>query len=201
MYPFLADLAKKRVLILASASPRRVALLRELNLPFSQEPADIEEIRRTGETPSGYAIRLAREKGEAVLTRHAQMSEVVVLGCDTVVSIDQTLFEKPATAEHAISMLRDLSGREHLVTTALALISPARRVFGCEQTAVTFKRYDEAAIATYVATGEPMDKAGAYGIQGMGAFLVDSLRGNLDTVIGLPRVLLNRLAEEFLQQT
>lgn len=194
----IRELAQRYRLILGSASPRRSELLRELSIPFEQKPAAIAETRRTDESPEAYAGRLSREKAEAVW-RAVNDSRAVIIGCDTVVSMGAEIFEKPESAEHAVAILRALSGREHTVTTAVTLLGEAGRESGADQTSVRFREYDEAAARTYVETGEPMDKAGAYGIQGMGGFLVDSIRGNLDTVIGLPRVLLVRLTERFLQ--
>ena len=196
-FPHLATIAESWRLVLGSSSPRRVRLLEELGLSFRQDPPHIDETMRPSEDPFAFGIRLAREKAQAVGER-ADIDELVIAG-DTVVVLDNGILDKPNSIEEAVKTLQTLSGREHTVGTALALRVPRGEIIAdMEKTLVGFNEVSLEQIIEYVATGEPMDKAGAYGIQGMGAFLVDSLRGNLDNVIGLPRSLLNRLAGRIL---
>ncbi|MEK6768834.1 MAG: Maf family protein [Gemmatimonadota bacterium] len=166
--------------VLASSSPRRRELLGLIGLPCEVIPADIDESRKNGEAPLGYAERLAREKAAAV----ARAGSVVV-GADTIVVIDGDILGKPRDATEAAEMLRRLSGREHAVHTAIAVAYGGRIVSGVETTLVSFQPLEEDTIAAYVATGEPLDKAGAYGIQGYGAVLVERIDGDYFTVMGL----------------
>ena len=196
-YPNLICLGRNRRLVLGSGSPRRVRLLKELGLNFRQDIPAIDETFRPGEDPLSFAVRLAEDKARAVAAR-AERDEIVI-GGDTVVVLDGTILDKPTSPENAVTTLQTLSGREHIVGTALAIsIGNGKVWWGLERTAVRFNKVTTEQIQNYVASGEPMDKAGAYGIQGMGAFLVDTLRGNLDNVIGLPRSLLDRLAGDVL---
>jgi septum formation protein len=170
-------------LILASASPRRSELLRNAGIPFEVDPADIHEEPVAGEVPIDYAQRLAREKAKAVFVRHP---EAVVLGADTVVVVDEHLLEKPSNAGDAVRMLRLLSGRTHQVITGVYLLATGFERGQAEVTQVTFGRMSEQEIAGYVASGEPMDKAGAYGIQGMASRWVERIEGDYFNVVGLP---------------
>jgi len=152
----------------------------------------------TGETPLDFARRLAEQKALAVSREVG--GTAVVLGCDTVVILDNQILQKPEDERQAFQTLSRLSNREHIVCTALALVSETEiAASGHELTRVLFNRVSAEQINEYIATGEPMDKAGAYGIQGMGAFLVDRIEGNLDNVIGLPRKLLDELAGDVLR--
>ena len=172
-------------LVLASESPRRAALLTQLGIPHEVHPARIPEEERPGETPGEHVERLAAAKARAVAASHA---DALVLGGDTVVVLGGVLLGKPADEEEAVRMLLSLSGRDHTVVSALALAGPA----GAEPRVVTrtarveMRAFDEADASAYVATGEPMDKAGAYGIQGAGAALVSRVDGDYYTVVGLP---------------
>lgn len=177
------------MLILASGSPRRRELLTMLGIPFEVRPSHIPEVRGAGETPIGYAERLAREKALSVPGPH-------VLGADTTVLLDDHLLEKPADADDALRMLRLLQGRSHEVITSVALVSAGVVRQATDVTAVTFRPCDDAFLRAYIATGEPMDKAGAYGIQGYGAALVDRIDGDFFGVMGLPVRLVLRLMEE-----
>ena len=153
------------MLILASASPRRAELLRNAGISFTVDPANVPEKRYLGESALSYAPRQARIKARAVLARHP---EDTVLGADTVVVVDKHLLEKPTDAEDAARMLRLLSGRTHLVITGIHLANPRFRFHSdLVATQVTFAPLSEEEIAFYVGTGEPMDKAGAYAIQGI----------------------------------
>ncbi|HEV3118524.1 MAG TPA: Maf family protein [Gemmataceae bacterium] len=177
-------------LILASASPRRSELLRNAGIPFKVEPAHVPEEASPGETPLIYAQRLAREKASAVFQRH---SNAAVLGADTVVVADEHLLEKPRDREDAVRMLRLLSGRTHQVITGVCLIARAFERTEVEVTQVTFSRLSDDEIAGYVRTGEPMDKAGAYAIQGMASRWVERIEGCYFNVVGLPVARVYRL--------
>ncbi len=178
-------------LVLASSSPRRRQLLEMLGLRVSVQPSHVPEVRLPGEPPHAYVARLARAKALAVPGE-------LVLGADTTVALGAEVLEKPADAEDAVRMLRALAGRTHVVYTGVALARPGGRVReAVDETRVTFRAADEATLRAYVATGEPMDKAGAYGIQGYGAALVERIEGDFFGVMGLPvRLVLDLLAQE-----
>jgi septum formation protein len=167
-------------IVLASSSPRRKQLLGLLGLTFEVAPADIDETWRNGEAPAAHVERLAREKAAK-----ASRDGVVVIGADTEVFLDGRILGKPGDAEEAQAMLRALSGREHDVFTGVAVGYGRKLASGVERTRVKFRPLGEETIAAYVATGEPMDKAGAYGIQGYGAVLVERIEGDYFTVMGL----------------
>jgi septum formation protein len=176
------------VLVLASGSPRRRQLLEMLGIPIEVRPSHIPEVRAAGESPRSYAERLAREKAASVPGR-------LVLGADTTVVVDGEMLEKPADAADALRMLRRLQGRRHEVITAVAMSSPEGLLAATDVTAVTFRPADDDFLRAYIATGEPMDKAGAYGIQGYGAALVERIDGDFFGVMGLPvRLVLDLLA-------
>lgn len=176
-------------LTLASGSPRRRQLLEMLGFDIDVRPSHIPEAPAPGETPGAYAARLAREKVSVI-------EGPLVLGADTIVVLDGHLLEKPADAEDAVRMLMTLQGRTHEVTTAVALRHDGRIRQAADTTRVTFRPADERLIRAYVATGEPMDKAGAYGIQGYGAALIERVEGDFFSVMGLPlRLVLDLLAE------
>lgn len=169
-------------LILASASPRRAALLTQGGFSFETRVPQVQEILPAGVSVGAAAESLAQQKGLAAERRAGEL----LLAADTVVALDGELLGKPQDAEQAKAMLRRLSGRTHTVSTGVFLQSDtARRVFS-ESTAVTFFPLTEAEIDAYVQSGEPMDKAGAYGIQGLGALLVEKIEGDYNTVVGLP---------------
>ncbi len=200
MYDALTTLAGLHPLVLGSGSPRRKRLLTEIGIAFRQSVSDIEETALPNEDPFAFAIRMAEDKAQAVAEQNANGSELV-LGGDTVVVLENRILGKPTDEQNAFDILRSLSGHTHVVGTALALVNPSGCLSsGVEKTTVVFNEVTDDQICKYVASGEPMDKAGAYGIQGMGAFLVDSIEGNLDNVIGLPRNLLNRLAGDALDK-
>ncbi len=167
-------------IVLASSSPRRKQLLELLGLSFDVAPADIDETWRNGEAPAVHAERLARGKAADVARPDA-----LVIGADTIVVIGGEILGKPRDAAEAAVMLRRLAGRDHEVFTAVAAAWRGTMVSGTNRTAVHVRRLDDAAIAAYVATGEPLDKAGAYGIQGFGAVLVERIEGDYFTVMGL----------------
>ncbi len=178
-----------RVLTLASASPRRKQLLEMLGLPIRVVPADIPEAPLPRETMLAYSKRLAREKARAVPGEF-------VLGADTIVVMDDHLLEKPTDVEDAVRMLTLLQGRTHEVISSVALAHRGAEQVLTDVTRVTFRAADEATLRAYVATGEPMDKSGAYGIQGYGAALVERVEGDFFGVMGLPvRLVLQLLAD------
>ena len=174
-------------LVLASASPRRADLLREAGIEFDVMPADVNEAMDVEDTPDGYARRLAQLKAEAV---KPQAGERPILGADTIVLVDNEVLGKPADAADAKRMLRKLSGREHFVLTAVCLINPlaeTRRVQTLvARTAVEFAPLTDEEIDWYVATGEPMDKAGAYAVQGLASRFITRIDGSYSNVVGLP---------------
>jgi septum formation protein len=172
-------------LILASESPRRIRLLRSLGLTFEVIPSGNEEKDDLKKEPSILAEHHAREKARTISRLYPGSW---VLSADTIVVLGDTIFGKPASAEEAVDMLHQLSGQEHHVFSGLCLMrgNPTFMRVGCFRTKVRFKRLTEAEIHAYVETGEPLDKAGAYGIQEMGVFLVESLQGSYTNVVGLP---------------
>ena len=169
-------------LILASQSPRRRELLTLIGLVHDVVPADLDESLLPGESPSGHAERLARAKAAAIALLHL---EAVVIGADTIVVLDGQVLGKPRDPQDATRMLRMLSGRTHTVLTAVAVARGAMLVAAVESVEVTFRALSETCIASYLATGEPMDKAGSYGIQGYGATLVERIHGDYFAVMGL----------------
>ena len=166
-------------LTLASSSPRRRQLLEMLGMTVRVVPPNIPEIRRPVETPVDYVERLAREKALAVTGR-------LVLGADTTVVVRDEVLEKPVDTPDALRMLRKLQGRTHQVVTSVALVADEAIHQATDVTNVVFRRMEESFLEAYVATGEPMDKAGAYGIQGYGAALVERIDGDFFSVMGLP---------------
>lgn len=171
-------------LILASGSPRRQELLRQIGLTnFTVHPAQVEERVEQGLTPAQAVVALAVQKAQAVA---ADFPSDLVLAADTVVALDGTILGKPKSEAHAVRMLQSLSGRGHLVYTGFALAQGGRLETGYEETAVHFRPLTGEEIAAYVATGEPMDKAGSYGIQGRGAVFVTGIEGDYFNVMGLP---------------
>jgi septum formation protein len=198
-FKYLTQLATQYGLVLGSRSPRRVRLLREIGIPFTQIVPDLEETREPGEEPYAFATRLAEDKAELV-GRETNSSQVVI-GSDTIVLLGDRLLGKPENADDAFEILWTLAGKKHVVCTALALYTRGKVIAsGYELTDVYFNEVKPEQVWEYIATGEPMDKAGAYGIQAEGAFLVDRISGNLDNVIGLPRHLLEDLARRTLEQ-
>ena len=170
-------------LILASASPRRSELLRHTGVPFRVVVADIDETPLPGEEPVPYTLRLAQAKARAVLTLHPHAA---VLGADTTVIVDGELLGKPTDVADAARMLRLLRNRTHQVTTGAALLLRDGKLTHAETTQVTMGHLTDAEIAAYIATGEPMDKAGAYGLQGTAQRWVTRIEGEYSNVVGLP---------------
>ena len=176
--------------ILASASPRRRELLTLIGVEHEVRPADIDESYLPHETPRAHAERLAREKASAIDDDGA-----VTIGSDTIVVVDGDVLGKPRDGAHAHEMLRRLSGRSHTVMTGVAVRWQGRMASGLEEVGVTFRSLTDDEIDRYIATGEPMDKAGAYGIQGYGATIVERVDGDYFAVMGLAVNRLMRLCE------
>lgn len=183
-----------RRLILASASPRRRELLAQAGFTFEVRPAHVNEDARPGEDPIAYVVRLARDKAQAVF---AELNDpgVVVLGADTTVTLDGHILAKPEDAADAARMLRMLSGRTHTVVTGVAVATSTGTEAAAEVTCVQFLTLSDEEIAAYIATGEPMDKAGAYGIQGLAAKWIPRIQGCYFNVVGLPLALVTTMLE------
>jgi septum formation protein len=181
------------MLVLASASPRRQELLRSAGIRFEVQPAHIGEAALLGESAKNCAERLAREKALAVAKERPQD---VVLGADTVVVVDGEILGKPLDAADAVRMLRMLSGREHQVITGVCVVANGQSSVANETTAVTMSEISENEIADYVATGEPMDKAGAYAIQGVASRWIPRIEGDYSNVVGLPVALVWRMLRD-----
>ena len=177
-------------LILASASPRRRELLGHLGLPFDVIPATGPETPPVGADAGETALALSQAKAREVAERYP---DAVVIGADTVVEIDGVILGKPHDEADARRMLGLLSGREHRVYTGVTVISGGREESAWERTRVFFRLMTEAEIASYVATGEPMDKAGAYGYQGRAGLYVEKIEGDYFNVVGLPLCLLGKM--------
>jgi septum formation protein len=183
------------MLVLASASPRRQELLGSAGISFAVQPADVDETPLAGESPRDCAERLAREKALAVWRVR---SLDIVLGADTIVVVDESILGKPRDADDAARMLRMLSGRPHCVITGVCLVGPGpvEARTASESTLVTMSELSDDEIRAYVATGEPMDKAGAYAIQGMASRWIPRIEGDYSNVVGLPVALVYRMLRE-----
>ena len=181
------------MLVLASGSPRRQELLRSAGISFEVQPADIPENALPGEAAKDCAERLARDKALAVAS---QRPHDFILGADTVVVVDGQILGKPTDAADAARMLRLLSGREHQVITGVCLVVSAQPSVASETTLVTVSEITEKDIAGYVASGEPMDKAGAYAIQGLASRWIPRIEGDYSNVVGLPVALVLRMLRE-----
>jgi septum formation protein len=193
------------VLVLASESPRRRELLALAGFDFIVRARPVAEVRAPGEPPVDYVRRLAREKARAaeqpirIAAQHPvriaalqQSSDEILLGADTVVVLGERVLEKPADANDAKSMLRALSGRDHVVITGVCLLQGDREIVDSESTRVHFVEWSDREIDDYVGTGEPMDKAGAYAIQGLASRFVDRIEGCYFNVMGLPLAMVYR---------
>ena len=182
-------------LYLASGSPRRHELLTQLGVSFERIIPGVEEQRHPQESAQQYVVRLAREKAQAGVALTAR--DLPVLGADTIVIVNGEVLEKPRDTYHAAAMLRQLSGQTHQVMTAVALADSQRVLERLVVTDVTFKVLAEREIDAYIARGEPMDKAGAYGIQGLGGCFVRRINGSYYAVVGLPLVETGELISDF----
>lgn len=172
-------------LVLASSSPRRLDLLRQIGIEPTVDPADVDEIHQDLESAEAHTERLALSKAEVVARRHP--AGHCVLAADTVVVCDEVILGKPIDASDARRMMRRLAGRAHRVVTGVAVVVDGRSLSTTVETGVTFDRLTDDDIDDYVATGEPLDKAGAYGLQGAASMFVVAVEGPVDNVIGLPR--------------
>jgi len=171
--------------ILASSSPRRRELLASIQLDFDVVPSHIPEVRAEGESPEEYVARLSREKATAVAQQHPSDW---IIAADTTVLLGDELLEKPADADDAKRMLATIAGKTHIVYTGVTLLNAERnwRETRVAESEVRMAQLDAREIAWYVATGEPLDKAGAYAVQGIGAMFIDSIHGSYTNVVGLP---------------
>ena len=191
------------MLILASASPRRRELLTQAGFTFQVHPAHVPEDPNPGEDPIAYVVRLACEKAETVFTEITKTTASEkrasaapqVLGADTTVTLDNHILGKPENFADAVRMLRMLSGRTHRVITGVAVVTAKRTEVAAEVTGVTFRTLSDQEIEDYVATGEPMDKAGAYAIQGRAARWIPRIQGDYFNVVGLPIALVSTMLE------
>jgi len=179
--------------VLASSSPRRQQLLDLIGIAYEVRPANIDETMRAREVPRRHAERLAREKATKIATRDP---DLITIGADTVVVINRKVLGKPRDEADAIHMLSQLSGRQHTVITAVAVARGKKLRSAIEEVRVKFRRLHDDEIKAYVATGEPMDKAGAYGIQGYGATIVECIEGDYFAVMGLPLARLTSLMRD-----
>lgn len=181
-----------RPIVLASGSPRRRQLLEMLRIPFRVIAPDVDEHVRPGERPDHYVTRISRGKAEAVAP---QAPGDLILAADTTVVLDGEIFGKPESTGDAVAMLGRLQGRTHEVMTAVAVARDGEIAQALDVSRVTFRPADKATLAAYAATGEPLDKAGAYAIQGLGAPLIERVEGDFFGVMGLPlRLALDLLA-------
>lgn len=184
-------------LVLASASPRRQQMLRQLVKSFEVEVANVPELREAGESPINYVARLARQKAEAVSPK---FPEHWVLGSDTIVVMGDQVFEKPVDQQDAIRMLSALSNSTHEVMTAIALAKGNKVLSDTVITRVTFRALSEQEILAYWHTQEPCDKAGSYGIQGLGGSFVERIEGSYSAVVGLPLCQTHQLLTTAIQE-
>jgi len=180
-------------IVLASASPRRQELLKNAGIDFVVHPASIEEVGRANESPAAFAERMAREKARTV---QQSFTAMCILAADSVVVIDDHVLGKPRDSEDAARMLRVLSGRKHRVITGVCLLGAGFEDVRSETTVVHFSPLTDAEIRGYIATGEPMDKAGAYAIQGIASRWISRIEGDYFNVVGLPVALVWRMVRE-----
>ncbi|MCR6111499.1 septum formation inhibitor Maf [Bacillus sp. A301a_S52] len=183
-----------RSVILASQSPRRRQLLEQVNIPFTVVPSSVEEIVDKTLSPAEIAMSLSKQKADEIFKRHP---ESVVLGADTIVVAQDSILEKPFDVQEAYDMLQLLSGASHSVVTGVTINSYENTVSFYEETIVHFYALTHEEIELYVESGEPFDKAGAYGIQGLGATLVKKIEGDYFTVVGLPIAKVVQVLKEF----
>jgi septum formation protein len=183
---------KKNTIILASNSPRRKDLLHQVGIEFITAPADVDERQLPGEPPEEYALRVAADKAKTAAKR---AGDGLIIAADTIVVLDDRVLGKPSDAQEAESMLGTLSGRMHHVITGLVVLDAVsnRMTAKAVDTKVWFRKLTASEIRSYVASGEPLDKAGAYGIQGLGALLVERIEGCYFNVVGLPLSILSEL--------
>lgn len=178
--------------VLASASPRRAALLEQIGIPFEVIVASVDETELPGESPSAYVERLARAKASAVASPHR-----ITLAADTIVVVDDVIIGKPRDQRSGIAMLMRLQGRSHWVLTGVCVSDGSTTRALCVSTRVEFKQFDREEAIAYVATGEGEDKAGGYGIQGIGGIFAKTIEGSYSAVVGLPLTETEELLREF----
>ena len=183
-------------LILASASPRRAEILQQIGVAFKIAPANIDETPMSQELPVDYVQRMAQEKMQHVIDTVAG-SSTAVLGADTSVVLGSKIYGKPKNQQEAMAMLANLSGKTHQVLTAVAMGNNQRCVLKLSATDVTFRELDPRECSDYWETGEPLDKAGSYAIQGLGAVFVDKISGSFSGVVGLPIEQTSQLLQTF----
>ncbi len=186
-------------LVLASTSPRRKELLQQIGVKFTQLSIDINEDVAEAESAEHYVLRLAKEKSAAgfELLSTSEKATRIVLAADTTVVCEGNILAKPETLEHSKEILRQLSGREHLVMSAIGIHSQDRALQEVVTTKVKFRKISDAEIEAYWQSGEPQDKAGSYGIQGLGAVFVESITGSYSNVVGLPLCETAQLLNQF----
>jgi len=173
-------------LVLASASPRRAELLAQININVIKRAVNIDESQKPGELVTDYVERLAMEKAQAGFDSIGNERELPVLGSDTIVELNGMILGKPENRQHARQMLKQLSGQQHTVHTAVAIVSHEKKVISCSSSQVLFKTLAAQEIENYLATGEADDKAGGYAIQGIAAQFVKNINGSFSAVMGLP---------------
>jgi septum formation protein len=186
----------KPLILLASASPRRSALLNQMGVHHEIRPVAIDETARAGESPAEYVYRLARTKAEALWDRLPAQERLPVLGADTTVALGADILGKPASSTELLRMLRRLSGQTHQVYTGIALRSANGTLLRLSVSDVTFRPIDDVEITAYWETGEPADKAGGYAIQGRGAIFVERIHGSYSGIVGLPMFETAQLLEQ-----
>ena len=181
------NLISSKTIILASQSPRRVALLKQMGMDCLVMPADIDETPLSDEPPSDYVLRLAEQKASAIVTKlNGQHANLLILAADTTVALGNAIFGKPENEADAFNMLKKLSGSTHQVHTAIAAAFNGKLETAINTTKVTIMPLSDAMISEYIATGEPMDKAGSYAIQGLAGAWVSHIVGSYTGVMGLP---------------
>jgi len=180
--------------VLASQSPRRKQLLEQVGLTFTIIPSEVEEKILNTDSPEEVVASLAHQKAMDVFSRH---SDQLILAADTVVTIDEMILGKPVNKQEAKNMLQQLSGRDHHVLTGVTLLSKNKQMTFVEKTHVHFYPLTNEEITSYISSGEPFDKAGGYGIQGLGSTLVEKINGDYFTIVGLPIAKVVRALKEF----
>lgn len=182
-------------IILASKSPRRIELFKKLNLPFSCITPDIDEAMDLSCGLENAVAKLAFRKANSIIEKH---HNTIVIGADTIVTLENFILGKPRDKQDAFNMLMQLSGKTHKVMTGVCILTDNRMESFCDTSEVTFYHLTDNEIKKYIATGEPMDKAGAYGIQGQGALLVKHLNGDFYSIMGLPIARINQILHSFI---
>lgn len=179
-------MAENPHLYLASRSPRRGQLLEQIGVRYRRVPAPVTEVRHASESPEAYVLRLALEKARSGRALAAGIGQCPILGADTVVVLNDEVLGKPRDADDAFGMLMRLSGRQHRVMTAVALVDSSRETCCLQESRVRFRRLSESECRRYSNSGEPLDKAGAYAVQGFAAVFIEHLEGSYSGVMGLP---------------